>query len=231
MAACRCFVRPSSRPRCGLAGGLPTGAFASAMNLLGSHDTNRPVRVLDHDGIDYAAQEPANSFEDGHRRLALAAVLQFTLPGAPTVYYGDEVGLVGFGSDIPRDDPYNRQPYPWPDAEGYDSLPTWRQQDATLLDHYRRLGQLRKAHSFLRTGSWDTLLVDDAGLYVFGRKDANGAAIIAVNRSDQDQTVLLDLNGYLPWARCLPIPWAMQPRWWAKAASATQASSSMACRP
>ncbi|MBW7883112.1 MAG: alpha amylase N-terminal ig-like domain-containing protein [Caldilineaceae bacterium] len=184
----------------------PPAAFATAMNLLSSHDVNRAVRVLDHDGIDYAAQEPANGFADGRARLALAAVLQFTLPGAPTVYYGDEAGLVGFGSDIPRDDPYNRQPYPWADAAGYDSLPAWRQQDADLLAHFQRLGQLRSQYSFLRTGSWDTLLVDDAGLYVFGRKDENGAAIIAVNRSAAGQQIELDLSGYLPYKTVLTDP-------------------------
>ena len=177
----------------------PPAAFATAMNLLSSHDVNRAVRVLDHDGIDFAALAPVNDFVDGRARLALAAVLQFTLPGAPTIYYGDEVGLVGFGSDEMRDDPYNRQPYPWPDAEGYDSLPAWRQQDTDLLAHYQQLGQLRQQYSFLRTGSWDTLLVDDAGLYVFGRKDASGAAIVAVNRGDAEQAVSIDVSGYLPW--------------------------------
>lgn len=181
----------------------PPPAFATAMNLLSSHDVNRAVRVLDHDGIDFAAQEPNNGFEDGRRRLALAAALQFTLPGAPTIYYGDEVGLVGFGSDIGRDDPYNRQPYPWPDADGYDDLPAWRQQDLTLLEHYRRLGQLRRQHSFLRTGSWDVLLIDDVGLVVYGRKDAGGAALVAVNRSEMEQPVSFDASGYLPWGATL----------------------------
>jgi glycosidase len=184
----------------------PPAAFATAMNLLSSHDVNRAVRVLDHDGIDFAAQEPLNDFTDGRARLALAAVLQFTLPGAPTIYYGDEVGLVGFGSDAPRDDPYNRQPYPWPDAEGYEELPAWRQQDTVLLEHYQRLGQLRQQYSFLRTGAWKTLLLDDAGLVVFGRKDATGAALIAVNRSDQEHTVSFDASGYLPWGAELRDP-------------------------
>jgi len=184
----------------------PPAAFATAMNLLSSHDVNRAVRVLDHDGIDVAALEPVGGFADGRARLALAAVLQFTLPGAPTLYYGDEVGLAGFGSDAMRDDPYNRQPYPWPDAAGYDSLPAWRQQDTTLLAHYQQLGQLRQEYSFLRTGSWDTLLVDDAGFYVYGRKDGSGAAIVAVNRGDTEQAVRIDVSGYLPWGAALADP-------------------------
>ncbi len=177
----------------------PEPAWRAAMNLLGSHDTNRAVRVLDHDGVDLRRGEPVNGFADGRRRLRLAAVLQFTLPGVPTVYYGDEVGLVGFGSDPDRDDPYNRQPYPWPDQEGYQDLPAWRQRHEDLLALYRFLGRLRRDHSFLRTGSWDTFLADDrTGLYAFGRKDATGAALVVVNSSTTTQTVRLDLQGYLP---------------------------------
>ena len=58
----------------GLQEDYPPAAFATAMNLLSSHDVNRAVRVLDHDGIDVAAQEPVNNFKDGRARLALAAV-------------------------------------------------------------------------------------------------------------------------------------------------------------
>ncbi|MBC8448273.1 MAG: DNRLRE domain-containing protein [Chloroflexi bacterium] len=177
---------------------LPKPAFDVAMNLLGSHDTNRPVRVLDHDGIDYGTLTPIGGFADGRQRLKLVAAMQLTLPGAPTIYYGDEVGLVGFGSDVGRDDPYNRQPYPWPDEPDYDTLPDWRRQQADLLAHYQALGQLRNSKSYLRTGSWDTFVVDDAGLYVYGRKDATGAAIVAVNRDDAAHTVVLDLTGYVP---------------------------------
>ncbi len=175
----------------------PPAAWQSAMNLISSHDVNRALRVLDHDDIDYGTLEPANDFEDGRKRLRLAAVLQFTLPGAPTIYYGDEVGLVGFGSDVPRDDPYNRQPYPWPDEAGYDDLPSWRQQQTDLLAHYRFLGQLRGQYSFLRTGTWTTFTAED-GLYVYGRKDESGAAVIAVNRGDAPANVDLNLTGFVP---------------------------------
>ena len=185
----------------------PPAAFATAMNLISSHDTNRAVYVLDHDGVDAGRTQPVNGFADGRRRLALAAALLMTLPGVPTIYYGDEVGLAGFGSDPLRDDPYNRQPYPWPDAAGYDALPTWRQQDASLLAEFQKLGQLRSRHSFLRTGSWDTLLTDDAGgLYVFGRKDDTGAAIVAVNRGEEAAPVKLSLGGYLPYGDNIERP-------------------------
>ena len=176
----------------------PYPAWATAMNLIGSHDVNRAVNVLDHAGIDRAGDGPLDDFADARARLRLAAALQMTLPGAPTIYYGDETGIAGYGSDAQRDDPYNRQPYPWPDAAGYDDLPAWARQQESLLETYRFLGQLRGAHSFLRTGAWETFITDDAGLYVFGRKDSSGAALVAINRSPISQTVSLELGGYLP---------------------------------
>jgi len=175
----------------------PPAAFATAMNLLSSHDINRAVRVLDHDGVDYATVEPNNGFIDGRNRLRLASAIQFTMPGAPTIFYGDEVGLVGFGKDPMRDDPHNRQPYPWEDEEGYESLPEWRKVDGELLAHYQRLGALRAEYAFLSTGEWVTLLVED-GVLVYGRRDESGAAIIAVNRSDSDFDTQLNTAGFAP---------------------------------
>ena len=184
----------------------PPAALSTAMNLLSSHDINRAVRVLDHDPIDYATGTPANNFADGRTRLALAAVLQFTLPGAPTIFYGDEVGLVGFGSDPLRDDPHNRQPYPWEDEAGYDTLPAWRQADGDLLALYQQLGALRNAHSFLRSGAWQTLLTDDAGIYAYLRSDEKGAAVVAVNRSQSDAPLTLNLSGSVPYGATLDDP-------------------------
>lgn len=175
----------------------PEPAFATAMNLVDSHDTNRAVRVLDHFGI--ANGQPVDDFEDGRDRLALLAIVQMTLPGAPTIYYGDEVGLVGYGSDIPRDDPYNRQPYPWSDEAGYSSLPAWRQAFPDLLSHYETLTSLRNSKSFLRTGTWDTLLTDDANkVLVYGRRDGTGVAVVAINRDTVEHQVVVNVDGYVP---------------------------------
>lgn len=179
----------------------PEPTWSMAMNLLGSHDTNRAVVKLDEDGIagSGANRYPVNGFADGRARLKTVAILQYTLPGAPTTYYGDEVGLAGFGSDIPRDDPYNRQPYPWADEPGYTELPAWRQADATLLAHYQKLGQIRSQYSFFRTGSWDTLLADDGTLALaYGRKDASGVGLTVINRAKDAQTIQVKVGGYLP---------------------------------
>ena len=68
--------------------------------------------------------------------LKIASVLQFTVYGVPSVYYGDEVGVEGYH------DPFCRMPFPW------------GREDKELLAHYRALGELRHAHSALKDGEF-----------------------------------------------------------------------------
>ena len=186
----------------------PPEAFYAMMNLLDSHDTNRALFLLDHnaDQNDRSLYEnPAYDWSDAITRLKGVALLQFTLPGAPTIYYGDEVGLVApptYSGGKWEDDPYNRIPYPWLDETGtpfYTRLQTQIGQDA-VRDYYELLTGARNSHAALRTGSFDTLLVDDdAKVYVYGRKmdDNSDAAIVIANRDTALQTVAVDVSGYL----------------------------------
>jgi len=96
----------------------PPCAIAGLMNHIGTHDTPRALtRLLASFDLDSA-----------RRRLLLCAVLQYTLPGNPCVYYGDEAGLQG------GKDPFNRACYPW------------GREDVGLLARYRTLGALRGEH-------------------------------------------------------------------------------------
>ncbi|HEY8869415.1 MAG TPA: glycoside hydrolase family 13 protein [Candidatus Limnocylindrales bacterium] len=121
---------------------------AVQLNLLGSHDTPRPISIL---GGDRAA-------------LELAVALQATLPGAPCIYYGDEIGLAG-GLD-----PDSRRAFPWNPAR-------W---DEELLASTRRLFALRHAEPLLRRGH---LRIVDAhhGSVSFDRADENGRLAVGLN--------------------------------------------------
>lgn len=99
----------------------PQQANEAAFNLLGSHDT---PRLLTQCGGD-------------KRKMKLATLLQFTFPGTPCIYYGDEIGMSGGG------DPDCRRCMEW-DA----SL-----QDRDLFEFYRRLIALRRSSEALRTGA------------------------------------------------------------------------------
>ncbi len=185
----------------------PPEVYYAQMNLLGSHDTNRPLFMLDHNThLNNPAlyEDPNYDWSDAMARQKGVVIMQFTLPGAPTIYYGDEVGLVGppalDGSGW-QDDPYNRQPFPWLDETGtpfYTHLQTPTGQNE-LRDFYRLLTHARNNHPALRTGSFDPLVVNDAGrVYAYGRKLADDAALVLLNRFTATQVISVNVAGYLP---------------------------------
>jgi glycosidase len=189
----------------------PPEALYAMMNLLGSHDTNRALFMLDHNaanGTDATPLlDPNYDWSDALTRLKGVALLQMTLPGAPTIYYGDEVGLVGptyYHGGKWEDDPYNRQPFPWLDEGGtpfYTHLQSGGAGWIDLRPYYQSLTVARNDHPALRTGSFDTLLVDDsANVYAYGRllADYSDAAVVVVNRAGAAQNVTVNVSGYLP---------------------------------
>ncbi len=187
----------------------PPEAFYAMLNLFGSHDTNRALFLLDHNTYQNNTALYANpnyDWSDAITRLKGAALMQMTLPGAPTIYYGDEIGLVGpvsHDGSVWQDDPYNRQPYPWLDETGtpfYTHLQSTSSRNA-LYTYYQTLIAARSAHPALRIGSFDPLW-EQAGsnIYAYGRKmdDDSDAAIVVVNKGSTPGTVTLQIGGYLP---------------------------------
>lgn len=147
----------------------PPQALYALMNLLSTHDQ---ARALHHFGED-------RDLALAKRRLRLALLFQMSYPGAPTIYYGDEVGLGG------GDDPYNRAPYPWADEGG--------QPDDALLADFQRLVKLRHDLPVLRHGTLSAPLHLDDHLVVLARQDGKTWAITATNNSDEARTVTLRL--------------------------------------
>ncbi len=143
---------------------FPNSAWMGFMNLISTHDSPRMLNYL-----------------GGNKaRMKLVTLLQFTLPGAPSVYYGDEVGMGG-GSD-----PDNRRTFPWPDINGGNNG-QGDSYDAAMLAHYKTILALRKDHSALRRGNVATLLVDDASkIYSYIRWDASEKIVVVLNN---------DING------------------------------------
>ncbi len=164
----------------------PDAAYYSLMNLLDSHDTERLQWTL-NPGIETTAEKELNlaNVAVAKQRQKIAALIQFSVPGAPTVFYGDEVGMTG------DDDPDDRRTFPWADLRG--------RPDNVLLQHYQRLARLRQANPALTQGDLRILLADDASQVVaYGRKTTGQAAVVIVNRSDLEQTGAIPVAGYLP---------------------------------
>jgi hypothetical protein len=155
---------------------FPDAAFFSAMNLIDSHDTERALWTLTPGPDTRAAKEQdAANLAEGKRRLRLAALLQFTLPGAPTVYYGDEVGVTG------DDDPDDRRTYPWADRGG--------SPDTALLASYTELAALRRAHPSLTGGSFAVSADDAAGTVTLERRTGAEKAVVVLNVGTAAQSV------------------------------------------
>ncbi len=163
----------------------PDAAYYSAMNLLDSHDTERLLWTLTP-GVETTAakEQDAANVAAGKQRVRLASLIQYTIPGAPTVYYGDEVGVTG------DDDPGDRRTYPWADVGG--------SPDTSLLAHYTALAAARRGLPVLRDGDFKALLADDgAGVAAYGRKTGSQAAIVVINRGSGDATVDVPVGGWL----------------------------------
>ncbi len=128
----------------------PPQVLACNMNLLGSHDTVRILTALDGD----------------RTKRMMASFLQYTLPGSPSIYYGDEAGLEG------QKDPFNRRTYPW------------GREDQSLIAHYRHLGKMRNNYSPLRLGNIRFLHAEN-GRLTFCREYGGKRVTVCINRTGE----------------------------------------------
>ena len=158
----------------------PAQTVNSLMNILGTHDTARILTVLGTAKTPEAKKERAEHKLGSEEKqnaiplLKIASLLQFTLPGIPCIYYGDEVGLEGF------EDPFNRRCYPWGN------------ENIEILNHYKMLSGLRKKKVFT-DGKYKCLLCED-GVFVFERYKDNERIIIAANLSKDTVTLNFKQN-------------------------------------
>lgn len=153
----------------------PRDVFYNLMNVVGTHDTARALTLLgvtenewklDRNGRAHY-QLPPDRLEIALRRLRMAAVIQFTMPGSPTIYYGDEAGQQGF------EDPFNRRTYPW----GH--------ENQELLAFYRRLCEIRAEEQALADGDLQFSDTTAGALLRYERTSGDSRLVIVVNRGHQ----------------------------------------------
>ncbi|MBQ1229743.1 MAG: glycoside hydrolase family 13 protein [Clostridia bacterium] len=158
----------------------PKEVSDSLMNLLGTHDTERILTVL---GAGVSAGATLDNATLARKRLTdlqrekavtllkIASLLQFTVYGVPSVYYGDEAGLEGYR------DPFCRMPYPW------------GRENRELQEHYKKLGALRREHGVFREGSF-RFLQKEAHAFTFEREGEGERILVAVNVGNEPFHVL-----------------------------------------
>lgn len=159
----------------------PTPFLYALMNLLGSHDRARIINELAGcEWGDLPREERADlhltmeQYRMGSERFLKGMEILCALPGAPTLYYGDEAGLQGTA------DPYNRGTYPW------------GREDIILQSEVRKLLQRRKNCPILQTGLLEATAMDDDTLLIhrwvecgkdaIGKPAENGESFIKVRR-------------------------------------------------
>ncbi|PCJ55715.1 MAG: hypothetical protein COA70_01155 [Planctomycetota bacterium] len=137
----------------------------SSWHQLGNHDLSR---ALTRAGLDAD-------------RVREATFLQFTLPGSPVLYYGDEIGTIG------GNDPDNRRTFDW-------NLANWDRDTVKLV---RKLSQLRHRYSALREGSFDPYWVHHAGrVMVFAREDAQDVLLMIAGSNNAPQNLNIPVDRY-----------------------------------
>jgi glycosidase len=157
----------------------PAQSFYALMNLLSSHDQARGLHQFGW----HADTTDASAIALAKQRLKLAVFFQMTFPGAPTVYYGDEVALTG------GDDPYNRATYPWADQGG--------KPDLDMLAEFKRLIKMRHDNAVLRRGTIAAPLHLDDHTIVLQRELGTTVAITATNNAAAAQSIEVKLPPHL----------------------------------
>lgn len=174
----------------------PKEALFASMNLISSHDEARAMTVLsgapDFRGM---TREEQNSYvispenlSLAKRRMRLAIALQMTLPGAPMIYYGDEIGMTGFA------DPFNRAAFNWESTEN------------ELKDHTAFFAHLRSDNPSLRRGEFTPICYYggvfgylrsiENGKDIFGNDCSDGSVMVIVNSSDKYENIKLCLDRF-----------------------------------
>ncbi|MBI9043018.1 MAG: glycoside hydrolase family 13 protein [Anaerolineaceae bacterium] len=143
----------------------PKPAVQAQMNLLDSHDTPRAMTL----------------FRCNHDRLKLAVLFMMTYPGAPCIYYGDEVGLEG-----------------GPDPDCRRAFPRYENKfDQDLLSFYKKCIALRHKYEVLRLGEFKSLYARDL-CFVYLRQMGNEpVVVVAINNSADAKTADIDVDGSL----------------------------------
>lgn len=147
------------------------------MNFVSTHDIERAINRFagencDGKSKDWMAERYLNEseYEQGKNMLKSAMVLQFFLPGVPSIYYGDEAGLQGYK------DPFNRRCYPWGN------------EDKELIEYTKEIGKIRRSIPAFTDGKMRFIYTDN-DVMIFERYNDSSRAVIFMNRYGNERTV------------------------------------------
>ena len=140
------------------------------MNHIGTHDTERAITRLageNCEGYGRHWQHEHNKLSDydyyrGVSMMKIASLIQYTLPGVPSLYYGDEIGMQGMK------DPFNR------------ACMDWYEPNTELHRWYKRLGEIRRGCKAFERGSFVPVYCSYKTV-AYLRSGDNNEVLVAVN--------------------------------------------------
>ena len=160
----------------------PKPAYYSLLNMVSGHDVERIMTLMcqapSRHNVDKDFQAnyrpDNNALEKAYKRAEAVMALQMTLPGVPCVFYGDEIGMQGYG------DPFCRATFPWENVDGN-----------SLKEQYAKMISLRNHNSALSTGEFEAVHTF-GNVYGYIRYDDKKKFIVIANLSDNYEKIRLD---------------------------------------
>ena len=190
VALCRIDAYEFNRRIMSLKENYPRPAFYSLLNMMSSHDVERIVTLMG--GVptrhEVSREDQAKfslngyALEMARKRTKLVWGMIMTMPGVPCLFYGDELGVQGYG------DPFCRSTFPWDNMDEIDpgsEMRTW----------VKSLIKLRKSSKSLRTGEFN-YVYRIGYTYAFIREDEKDKYIVISNFDSTPKDIRLDAARY-----------------------------------
>lgn len=185
-ALCRIDAAEFNRRIMSLKENYPKQAYYSLLNIMSSHDVERIVTLM---GGAPTRHEVDRDFQANFRlsgeqletalartRLVMSVIM--TMPGVPCIFYGDELGVQGYG------DPFCRSCFPWENMDEVD-------KDGKMRGLFKDLTALRKSSKAFSTGDFENVYAFD-NTYAYIRSSDNEKYIIVVNFGNTAHSIRLD---------------------------------------
>ncbi|WP_288221349.1 alpha-amylase family glycosyl hydrolase [uncultured Clostridium sp.] len=171
----------------------PKEAWQAMLNLVDSHDTVRNITKIDNPTWEEENTKIAPEASDKALKLQeLTAIFQLGYSGAPTIYYGDEVGVTG------TKDPDSRRTFPWERIKENNG-------EYSALGRYESLFNVYKSAAKVRNENLDVFATGDiytayaeGNTIAYARKSESKGGLLVINKETVEKTIEAKVAGFLP---------------------------------